>query len=745
MIPSPFQLAANFAAIAQQAMEYALDATQRSILYADAMRKRGNLYVEHGLQGKPPLLKFKHEVVVDGQTLPRPCNYSLLRILPEPKFPVDPVKRPIVIVDPRAGHGPGIGGFKPDSQVGVAMRAGHPVYFISFSPRPVKGQTLADVAQAEAHFIEKVHALHPGARKRPAIIGNCQAGWAVAALAAVRPEIMGPILLNGAPLSYWAGADEQNPMRYAGGVLGGSWLAAMAGDMGGGEFDGSHLVRNFESQNPANTYWNKQYNLYANIDDEESRYLDFERWWGGYFRMTGEEIESIVENLFIGNKLGRGEVRVGDTAIDLRNIASPIVIFASRGDDITPPAQALSWILDTWGDERAIIHAGRTIVYMVHESIGHLGIFVGSGIARKEHDQLVHTLEQVEALPPGLYEMVMESKSSALKYDSLGYGDYSVKFKPRTVEDIRDLDPDGRGDEAVFSTIAQVSEWNMAAYRTWMRPLIRAMVNEASAEVQSSLSPDRVNRILASDANPWSKAVGVVANRVREARKPAKADNVFTALERRNSRQITRAFEDYAERRDEATAEWVKWVYGPLGFGAVFPPSMPTEEQSRQAFEAQLGETRAELETRLETGGFPAGLVRMLLIAIRDKGSIRRRSIRLAQVAGHVTDELIANGKLKKVKGPVDWRAVREEQAKVLALFPDRAIDALPKLLSNPGERQLACAMVGRIMLVDPEVADPHSDLIMRAQDALGVDFESAAASDGLPEELLAISLMQST
>jgi Protein of unknown function (DUF3141) len=43
---------------------------------------------------------------------------------------VDPTRRPYVIIDPRAGHGPGIGGFKDDSQVGVALAAGHPVYFV---------------------------------------------------------------------------------------------------------------------------------------------------------------------------------------------------------------------------------------------------------------------------------------------------------------------------------------------------------------------------------------------------------------------------------------------------------------------------------------------------------------------------------------------------------------------------------------------------------------------------------------
>jgi poly(3-hydroxyalkanoate) synthetase len=254
----------------------------------------------------------------------------------------DPDARPIVIVDPRAGHGPGIAGFKPDSQVGVAMRAGHPVYFITFGPDPVPGQTLADIAWAEAKFIETVRARHTGYQKKPAIIGNCQAGWAVAALAAVRPEIMGPILLNGAPMSYWAGSAEQNPMRYSGGTLGGSWMASMSGDLGGGVFDGQYLVNNFENLNPANTLWGKHYNLYANIDTEEERFLDFERWWGGYFRMTTAEIESIVENLFVGNRLAAGTIELtrDQAKIDLRNISSPIVVFASFGDNITPPPQA---------------------------------------------------------------------------------------------------------------------------------------------------------------------------------------------------------------------------------------------------------------------------------------------------------------------------------------------------------------------------------------------------------------------
>ena len=64
------------------------------------------------------------------------------------------------------------------------------------------------------------------------IVGNCQGGWAVMMLAAARPDIAGPLVINGAPMSYWSGNDGDIPMRYAGGLLGGAWLSLFASDLG---------------------------------------------------------------------------------------------------------------------------------------------------------------------------------------------------------------------------------------------------------------------------------------------------------------------------------------------------------------------------------------------------------------------------------------------------------------------------------------------------------------------------------
>jgi len=282
------------------------------------------------------------ELVADGRTLPRPVNYALVRILPPAGVELDPTRRPFVVVDPRAGHGPGIGGFKADSEIGVAFKTGHPCYFIGFLPEPIPGQAIEDVACAEAAFLQKVIDLHPDADGKPCVIGNCQAGWAVMMLASTRPELFGPIIIAGSPLSYWAGVRGQNPMRYTGGLLGGGWLAALTSDLGHGKFDGAWLVQNFENLNPSNTLWTKQYNLYSKIDTEAPRYLGFERWWGGHVTLSADEIQFIVDKLFIGNELAAGRIQARDgTTLDLRNIRSPIVGSAPRAT--TSPRRHRRW------------------------------------------------------------------------------------------------------------------------------------------------------------------------------------------------------------------------------------------------------------------------------------------------------------------------------------------------------------------------------------------------------------------
>src|SRR5690349_9625530 len=496
------------------AVEYMTDAAQRTLLFWDVMRQRGNQYREHLAETVPRVLQFQVELVVDGRKLARPVNYGLVRIVPPKGVTIEATRRPFVVIDPRAGHGPGIGGFKADSEIGVAMKAGHPCYFIGFLPDPVPGQTIEDIARAEAVFLERVIALHPDADGRPCVIGNCQAGWAVMILAAMRPELFGPIIVAGSPMSYWAGVRGKNPMRYSGGLLGGSWLTALTSDLGGGKFDGAWLVQNFENQNPSNTLWTKQYNVYSKVDTEASRYLEFERWWGGHVNLNAEEIQFIVDELFIGNNLAAGKIEMSDgQKVDLRNIRSPIVVFCSEGDNVTPPQQALGWILDCYADVDEIRSYGQTIVYTVHQSVGHLGIFVSGGVAKKEHAEFSSNIDLIDVLPPGLYEATFEAKDEETASSDLVVGQWVMRCEARTLDDIRAMGGNSPEDERRFAAAKRVSEINLAAYQKYLQPWIKGLVSPQMAEAMRNLHPLRLQYELFSSRNPFMPAVEKLADK----------------------------------------------------------------------------------------------------------------------------------------------------------------------------------------------------------------------------------------
>ncbi|MBP6225041.1 MAG: DUF3141 domain-containing protein [Rhizobacter sp.] len=724
MDKQPASSAAAPAWAAWPGLQYVVDAMERSVLFMDTLRERGNHYVAHQDEGAPPLLKFKHALLIDGRRLSRPCNYALLHILPLDGVRAHPTARPLVVVDPRAGHGPGIGGFKSDSEVGVALRAGHPVYFVTFHPQPEEGQTLFDVMNAEAMFLEEVIARHPKASGKPVVIGNCQAGWAISMLASVRPELFGPLMIVGSPLSYWAGGSKLNPMRYSGASLGGAWLASMTSDLAGGRFDGAHLVENFEKLNPANTLWSRHFKLWANVDTESERFLEFERWWGGYFRMSGPEIETIVENLFVGNKLASGQVMTDERRVDLRNITAPVVVFASWGDNITPPPQALNWIIDAWGSERAIAAAGRVIVYVLHESVGHLGIFVGADIARKEHDQIVTSLDVIDHLPPGLYEMKVVKKDgeNVQRWDDLEPGSYSVCFEHRTMADIQAINPEGRDEEQLFSTVAKFSEINSSLYKTWVRPWLAALPLRPLGDAMTQMHPLRMQRQMFTDANPLAAPVKELARKVRESRHALPDDHPGRVWEQALSKSMENSLNMYRDLRDQATVQWTRMVYGPMGIGAWLPPDAPAEQLAAARAQAEIDELRRELLPHIGEGGFAQAVCRVVLAGMVSIGTFERRSFRLARLLSDL--RVVEGAQGDGLGASIDWRRLLREEARIAAVAPVEALNALGDMLPDEASRERALAVAAAVMMIEPTLANPRSEIIELLINTLGVEPE---------------------
>ena len=671
---------------------YATDFAQRSILFWDTLRERGNNFVDHTRQGSPPVLHFDYEMVVDGRTLARPVNYALVRIVPPDGVIVDPKRRPYVVIDPRAGHGPGIGGFKDDSQVGVALREGHPVYFVIFFPEPEPGQTLLDVCVAEQQFVHKVRALHPHSAK-PAIIGNCQGGWAAMMLAAADPDDTGPIVINGAPMSYWGGAWTEgagdNPMRYSGGLLGGTWLASLTSDLGDGIFDGAYLVENFENLNPANTFWDKYYHLFANVDTEPPRFLEFERWWGGFYLMNREEIEWITRNLFVGNKLWTGGTQgAGGQAFDLRSIKAPIVLFASMGDNITPPQQAFNWVADVYGSTEEIKARGQVIVGLVHENVGHLGIFVSGKVAKKEHAQIVSVLKSIEMLPPGLYAMAIHERKGRD-----GKPEYEVEFTERRLEEIvARLNRFERNDEKPFEAVAALSEFNQRAYELFAQPLVQSMSNEMTAKLARQFHPLRFQRWAFSDLNPWLAWLGPAAKAVKAQRVAVDADTPARKVEATVSEAISASLDYYRAVRDAISEAQFFQTYGNVfslylaDKGAAKADARPEHRRVTRPAVRQ-GSAGVDRERWLCGGPgprrFPAGAAGAPL-------PLARLALK-QELAGEYRD-------LLPDLEPDQWRRVRGEQDIIVSYEPERAVATLPILLRDPADRNRLITLVRKLL-----------------------------------------------
>ncbi len=668
----------------QQYIDYTGDFWQRSILFFDVLRQRGNQHFEHVAQQAPNVLSFEFRIVAKGWELERPVNYALVEIIPEAGVKTDPKKRPFIVFDPRAGHGPGIGGMKHDSEIGVALEAGHPCYFVGFLPEPVAGQTVEDVCRAEAHFVREVIRRHPEADSKPCLIGNCQAGWQIMMMSATEPELVGPIMLAGSPLSYWNGVHGKNPLRYLGGLLGGTWLTSLAGDLGNGLFDGAHLVSNFEALNPANTYWEKSYNVFSKVDTEGPRFLEFETWWGSPVKLNAIEMQAIADDLFVGNKLSAGDIYTSDgTRVDLRNIKSPIIVFCSFGDNITPPQQALGWVLDLYRSDDELRTYGQTIIYSLHQSIGHLGIFVSAKIATKEHQELTQAMDLIDALPPGLYEAVITEKDAATAGANLVAGRYVIRFVARKLDDLRALGGNDHEDDLRFATVARVSAINQGLYRNYVSPFVRTFASNASAEWLQNLHPYRMRYQIFSDKNPFMYPLASVADGIREHRHAVKSDNPLLSLQHEISRWHVAALEQYQLLRDQWIEDWFMATYGsPLlqSFVGLHTDGASAHQKIGRdvVHRVATAEAREELEQGAERGGLREATIRALLYV-----GLGRADAAADERSFAVLRQIRTNSPESQRISLSTFKAIVREQFFLLRLNEERAIAAIPKLLPD--------------------------------------------------------------
>jgi len=303
----------------------------------------------------------------------------------------------------------------------------------------------------------------------------------------------------------------------------------------------------------------KYTNLFSNIDNERERFLGFERWWGSFYFLSREEILVIIGNLFVGNRLEQGSFRICEGCFaDLRRIRNPIVIFASSGDNITPPHQAMGWIPVVYKDTEDLVRAGQRIVYLLNSHVGHLGIFVSASVAKLEHRAILESLTNIAALPPGLYEMKIDNPTGD---PDCRKGAYTVRFEERQVEDIR-----FPVDRPAFERVRKLSEQLDGVYTATLSKWVQSLANPYTATLLEWLHPMRVSRLMfGSSFNPVMPAIASLASGIRSDRHALPEDAPFKKAEAAVFDSVREALTRARVTRDDALEQVFDRVYGSNG------------------------------------------------------------------------------------------------------------------------------------------------------------------------------------
>jgi hypothetical protein len=408
---------------------------------------------------------------------------------------------------------------------------------------------------------------------------------------------------------------------------------------------------------------------------------------------------------------------VSGASFDLRAIKSPIILFASMGDNITPPQQAFNWVADIYGSTDEIKARGQVIVGLMHENIGHLGIFVSGKVAKKEYTQIASVLEAIESFPPGLYGMeIAERKGEG------GKTEYDVSFRERRLEEVKErFNRFERVDERPFEAVKQVSDFNQRAYELFAQPFVQAMANDTTASMLRAFHPLRAQRWMFSDYNPWLAWLGPAADAVRAARKPDTETSVLRRAEHCGSDMISASLDFYRAMRDATTEAMFFSVYGNL-FSA--------HQAQRQEAPEPVADPRdlpfvQDALASIGHGGYAEAVARVACLLMRHDEPLPLTRMVLRQALAADYAEYLPQ------MPPDQWRRIRGEQEIIVRYEPEQALATLPDLLDDNDDRKKLITLFdklhadSRMQGFEPTAA--QHDMLARIRAALPVKAARAA------------------
>jgi hypothetical protein len=371
----------------------------------------------------------------------------------------------------------------------------------------------------------------------------------------------------------------------------------------------------------------------------------------------------------------------------MREVKTPIVCFCSQGDNITPPQQALDWILDNYASVDEIQDCGQRIFYSIDAKAGHLAIFVGTKVAEKNHAEFINNMELIETMPPGLYEIVIKEKQSSDASVQGEAADFDLSIEERGLDDIRALGCNSLEDEREFAAVARVSELNNALYQAFLQPWIKVISGPELARAAIELNPLRLSYSLVSERNPIMRTVAPFADYARAERIPASEGNPFVAMQEWFSKAVIEALNLYRDMRDRLVEQTFHAVYGSTlvqaacGISQSDGPPRPRPGLLPSIL-AVAEEEKSRLKGRIAEGTAVDAAARVLVYVGKAQHRIEERTFNALRKL------LLAHPEVS----PAEFKAAVREQWAILAVDERAAIEALPQLLPADASARRAFA-----------------------------------------------------
>src|SRR5215470_7148615 len=282
---------------------------------------------------------------------------------------------------------------------------------------------------------------------------------------------------------------------------------------------------------------------------------------------------------------------------------------------------------------------------------------------------------------------ILESK------DRDGKVAYQVEFREHRLEEIvARLNRFRRADEKPFEAVEEVSEFNQRAYELFAQPLVQSMSSEFTAKLGRQLHPLRAQRWAMSDLNPWLAWLGPAADAVKSQRRPLSAESPQRKWENMGSEMISASLDYYREIRD-ATSEAAFFQT----YGNIFSLYLADKRSSETQAAAGVADPRElafveEALASIEKGGYAEAITRVAALLAQRGVPLPLERIALKHELREEYKDLLPK------LAPDEWRRIRGEQDIIVRYEPEPALATLPKLLSDPADRERLITLVRRLL-----------------------------------------------